>query len=354
MPKRIGHLYEKFSDRNYVKLVLIEACRNRPGRKDVEAVKNDLDNKVEELCHMLETGSFKPSKVSKFQKYDNGSQKMRTIRTVPFYPDCCIQWLIVDALKAPVLMRGMDAYCSASVPGRGGMHVYKKIKHHISHKRKDSKYALQCDVKKYYDNIPIGGLMDKLERRCKDKRLLGLIRLILESSAIDHESNTGLCIGFYLNQWLANFYLEDADRSIRNTGRIRCYARYMDNMTMLSGNKRRLRKVLAAIAAALAILGLSLKGDYQIYPTKHRDVRAVGYRFSSNGSVMYVKRGWLRARRQFLRVKHKLRNKLFIPKNMARGMLTRRGSLKHLSSPRTIYKDYISGIDFAELKRRAA
>ena len=354
VPKRVGHLYEKLSDRAYVKSVLIEACRNRPGRKDVERVKNDLDNKTEELCRMLETETFKPNSVSVFQKYDPGSQKMRTIRIVPFFPDCCIQWLIVDLIRDKVFMRGMDYYCSASIPGRGAIHVYRKLRYHISHKRKNSKYALQCDVKKYYDSIPIENLIRKIERRCKDARVLNLIRLILESSALDKENKTGLCIGFYLNQWLANFYLEDADRAIRNTGNARCYVRYMDNMTILSGNKRKLRAVLAAIISALSVLKLRLKEDFQIFPTEHRDVRSVGFRFYSNGSIAYTKRRWLRARRQLIRVKHKLRSRLFIPKKMIRGILARRGGLKHLSSPREIYRKYVAGIDFADLRRRAA
>ncbi len=351
MPKRVGHLYEKLSDRAFVKSVLEEACKHRHGRADVARVKDNLDAKAEELCHMLETGSYIPRKPNVTYKYDASSQKMRTIRIVPFFPDCCIQWLIVELLKKPVFMRGMDAYCCASIPGRGGILAYRKIRGHIARKRKASKYALQMDVHHYYDSIPVRSLMDKLRRRCKDERLLALIEDILMATA--PEQGKGLCIGFYMNQWLANFFLEDVDRAIRSTESAPCYTRYMDNMTALGGNKRKLHKLRLLAAELLSSLGLQLKEDWQVFRLSARPVQAVGYRFASDGCVLLRKRAWKLARRQFLRIRRKQEKHSYIPPCMARGFLSRTGGLKHLQSARTIYGNYICKIDFADIRRRA-
>ena len=352
MPKRIGHLYEKFSDREWVKWVLTEACKYRNGRKDVEVVKNDLDNKTEELCRMLETGTFIPHEARSRLMFDSSCQKHRTISTVPFYPDCCVQWLIVEAMKQPVFMRGMDAYCSASIPGRGGIHVYKKIKEHMAKKYKQSKYALQMDVRHYYDNVSIPILMKKLERRCKDRKMLDLIHSIISASASDKVNQKGLAIGLYLNQWLANFFLEDVDRAVRESGLAPCFVRYMDNLTVIGSSKRKLRKLKELVERNLKEIQLELKGDWQIFRTKDRDIRAVGYRFFANGSVMLRKRNWLKMRRQFIRVERDLREKKTTPLIRARSTLSRIGNLVHLSTPRVIQEKYVNGkIDRGLLKR---
>ena len=108
----------------------------------------------------------------------------------------------------------------------------KKLKLHIAAKYKQTKYSLQCDVHHYYDNIRIDVLMQKLRRRCKDEKPF-LIEDILRISATGEDGSTGLAIGFYLNQWLANFYLESIDRKIRESGFAPCFVRYMDNITIL-------------------------------------------------------------------------------------------------------------------------
>ena len=352
MPKRVGNLYRKLSDRSFVKAVLIEACKHRNGRKDVARVRDNIDAKTEELCRLLEAGKYKPRKPNVSYKYDPSSQKTRTIRIVPFFPDCCIQWLIVELLRDSVFMRGMDHNCCASIPGRGGMRVYRKLRYYIARKRKDSKYSLQCDVRHYYDNIPIPSLMDKLRRRCKDERLLALIEDILDTTA--PEPGKGLCIGFYMNQWLANFFLESTDRAVRESRLVKCYTRYMDNMTAVGGSKRKLHKLRGLLSSVLQKAGLELKGDWQVFPIRSRPVQAVGYRYTSDGRVMLRHRTWKIARRQFVRVAEKLRNSKYMPAKMARGFMSRTGGLKHLNSSRRIMSGYISKIDFTQIRRIAA
>lgn len=280
MPKRVGNLYQRFSDRDFVKTVILMACKGKTKRREVRRILADPDGYAEKLCTMLETGAYKP--------------------------------------------------------------------------RKASKYAFQCDIHHYYDNINITLLMKKLRRRCKDERVLKLIEDILRTTASDDIGETGLCIGFYMNQWLANFYIEDSDRMIRNHKASSCYTRYMDNMTILSGNKRKLRKLRMAIEEKLKELRLELKSDWQIYPTRSRSVQAVGYRFYASGAVRIRKRSWLKMRRQFLRVRAKQKAGLYIPKRMARGILSRFGNLKHLNSSRKIMREYVPQIYFADIRRIAA
>ncbi len=351
VPKRVGNLYDKITDESFIRKTVLAACYGRHKRKDVAAVLSDIDGVVSRLKKMLTDGSYVPSRYSELRIYDESSQKHRNIKTLPFYPDCLVQWLIVEAMKKPVFLRGMDHWCCASIPGRGGNRVYKGIRHYIRHHHRSAKYALQMDVHHYYDSINIDKLMDKLRRRCKDDRILTLIELVTRASSAD--GNIGIAIGYHLNQWLANFFLEDIDRTIRDSGLAGFYCRYMDNMTIIGSNKRKLRKLRNLVAERLSEIGLELKDDWQIFPLSSRPIQAVGYRFMSNGKVIFRKRNWLKMRRQILRIGNKLMLGWFIPKSRASAFLSRFGTMRKYAPSRRIFI-MARHIDFMEVRRIAA
>ena len=121
--------------------------------------------------------------------------------------------------------------------------------------------------------------------------------------------------------------------------------------TSLCGNKRRLHKLRKLIEEELAELGLELKSDWQIFRTAKRPIIAVGYRFYGNGCIVFRKRTWLKARRQFMRVKKKQQEGIAIPLKTARGILSRIGNLKQVKSHRTIRKDYVAGVNINQIRR---
>lgn len=350
MPKRIGYLYGRMIERPFIRETVIKACHGRHHRSDVAAVLSDLDGVVERLHAMLTEHTYRPSRYSEVDIYDESSQKVRHIRTVPFDPDCLVQWLIVEIMKEPVFGRGMDHWCCASIPGRGGGRIYQGITRYIRHHHRSARHCLSMDVHHYYDSIPISKLMEKLRRRCKDEEMLSLIELVTRASSPDGEH--GIAIGYHLNQWLANFFLEDVDRLIRMSGAAGFYCRYMDNMTVIGSSKRKLQKLRRDAAAALGGLGLELKGDWQIYPLSKRPVQAVGYRFTSDGKALFRKRNWLKMRRQLLRISEKLRNGRPIPPSQARAFLSRFGTMRRFAPSRKAFR-MARDIDFAELRRMA-
>lgn len=351
MPKRKGYLYDRMLDKAFIREVILKACKHRYDRSDVARVMRNIDLVVEKVKYILEhDDEYEPSPYHERLRFDESSQKYRTIRTVPFNPDCIIQWLIVEQLKS-VFMKSMDYWCSASIPGRGGSHVYRGIKRFIKHHPKSAKYGAQADVRHYYDTIDIDKLMQLLRRRIKDERFLRLVEKVVRASSED--GNTGIGIGYNLNQWLANFFLEEIDRMIREDDSVKFYARYMDNMTFIGSNKRKLRKLLKKIDIALHAIGLELKYDWQVFPIESRAIQAVGYRYFSNGKTILRKRNWLKLRRQILRIITKQRIDKQIPPKQARAFMSRFGSMKKFAPSRRIFQ-MAQYIDFADLRRKAA
>ena len=352
MPKRIGHLYEKMLDKDFIRKTVVRACSQRHGRRDVSKVVQNMDKVVDELYEiLLHDDEYKPSHYKEKVLYDQSSQKYRTIRMAPFHPDCLIQWLLVEVMRVPVFMRGLDYWSCSSIPGRGGQRIYRGLTHYIRHHPRSAKYAVQMDIHHYYDNIDITKLMTVLRRRIKDERFLRFVEITTRSSSAD--GNIGIGIGYNLNQWLANYFIVDIDRLIRADGSAGFYCRHMDNMTIIGSNKRKLRRLVRKVEAALKAMGLELKGDWQLFPLSERDIVSVGFRYKADGSTMFRKRSWRKFRRQILRIARKQRTGKFIPPRQARGFLSRFGIFRKYTPSRKVFR-MVSRIDISDLRRIAA
>ena len=363
MPKRIGFLYEKMESKPFIRRVILEAARGKRKRREVRRVLKHLDEYVDKTYEMVVSESFVPTPPKERMIYDESSLKWRAIKMVPFWPDGVMHWLLVTAMK-PVLMRGMHHWSCASIPRRGGNRVQKHIRRTMRDDPDGTKYAAELDVKQYYPSIPIKRLIWALARKIKDKRFLRTVYSILESCG------GGLAIGYYICQWLANYYLEPLDHYIMTLPGVKYMDRYMDNITLRGPNKKLLHKARKLIAGFMnQRLGLRMKENWQVYRTtftaavarrhsllderkrrlrKPRMVSAVGYRFSRS-HIALRKRNFLRFTRQCRRVKKRLDTQKPIAFKQASGLLSRIGQLRHCDS-HNIRVKYVDPIGVKNLK----
>lgn len=363
MPKRIGFLYEKMADKPYIRRVILEAARGKRQRREVRRVLSNLDEYVDKTYEMVASESFVPTRPQEKVIYDESSQKWRTIKIVPFWPDGVMHWLLVTTMR-PALMRGMYHWSCASIPGRGGKRVQQHIRRTLRDDPEGTKYAAELDVKHYYPSIPIKRLIWALARKIKDKKFLRTVYSVLESCG------GGLAIGYYICQWLANYYLETLDHYILTLPGVKYMDRYMDNITLRGPNKKLLHKARKKIEAFMwERLGLRMKENWQIFRTtftpavakrhnllderkrklrKPRMVSAVGYRFCRTHIVLR-KRNFLRFTRQCRRVSKRLNAQKPISFKQASGLLSRIGQLRHCDS-HNIRVKYVDPIGVKNLK----
>lgn len=342
MPKRVGYLYEKMLDKAYIKSIILKAAKGKRKRRAVKRVLDNLDEYVDKTYDLLAKDGFVPTEPQEREIYDVSSQKHRIIKTVPFWPDSVMHWLLTETMR-PVLMRGMYAWSCASVPGRGGVRVKKRIEKALRQDHKGTKYALEIDIKAYYPSIPINRLIWALDRKIKDRRFVRLVYDVLASCG------GGLAIGYYICQWLANYYLEALDNYALSLPGVKYMTRYMDNITILGPNKKKLHRVQKQIAAYMTDnLGVTMKGNWQVYPTAKRKISAVGYRFSRTNTILR-KRNFLRFTRQSRRIQKNQAAGKPISYRQAAGFLSRAGQLKHCSSHQNRVK-YIDPIGISNLK----
>jgi len=142
-------------------------------------------------------------------------------------------------------------------------------------------YCLQCDISKYFDSIDHRVLLELLEKKIWDKKVLWLINIIIQSS--NKKSGKGIPIGNLTSQLFANVYLNELDQFVKHKLRAKYYIRYMDDFLLLDFDKRNLHKIKEEIQE---FLGKKLK--LELHPKKanvfpvDKGIDFLGYQTFSN------------------------------------------------------------------------
>ncbi|MBY0538220.1 reverse transcriptase/maturase family protein [Patescibacteria group bacterium] len=105
-------------------------------------------------------------------------------------------------------------------------------------------FVLKCDIRKFFASIDHEILQSILEMRLNDKRLLALIRVVVESFNSGVEGK-GLPLGNLTSQLLVNIYMHEFDMYIKQTLKIPYYIRYADDFVIFSADKDELLKTLS-------------------------------------------------------------------------------------------------------------
>lgn len=210
--------------------------------------------------------------IHKARRIVDGANGKTRIILEPFFsaekPEQWIHHIVIHAMK-PLLTKGMYEFSFGSVPGRGNTYGKRYVEKFIAENPKDIKYALQIDIRHFYQSIDPELLKQRFNKVIRDKEFLKLVYYILDSNTgqfPDGEMITGgLPIGFYSSQWFANYLLQPFDHFVKEDLKIAFYARNMDDMIFFGRNKKELHKKFEQIREYLAGLGLPIKPNYQVF-----------------------------------------------------------------------------------------
>lgn len=267
----------------------------------VAAFALNLETELLKLQRGLESGDYRPGRYRLFTMYE---RKPRVIAAAPFR-DRVVHHAVMNLIEPPLDRTFIfDSYAC-----RLGKGTHAAVDRYQAWARRYA-YVLKMDIAQYFPSIDHEILKDKLRRRIKDKRTLGLLDRIIDGSPsletelhyfagddllTPFERPRGVPIGNLTSQFFANLYLDDVDHYIKQTLRVNAYLRYVDDMVILSDDKARLSELRASVRERLAAHrlrlhprkahvsqvadGLNLLG-YLVYP-HHRRLRSDnGHRFA--------------------------------------------------------------------------
>ena len=264
------------------------------------------------------------------EKVDGSSGKIRRIG-IQNIKQQLYDYIAVEGLK-PVLKR-IGEYQYASIEGRGTVKGKEVISHWI--RNRNMRYFVKLDVRKCFESIDHGKMMEFLRRLVKNEALLDLIELLLRSF------ERGLSIGSYLSQYLCNLYMsilyhEIKERMYRTrrgkhgekrVNLVRHCLIYMDDILMIGSRKIDLEKAVKLTVQKASEMGLQIKDNYQVRQIEGNNIDMLGYKIYRTHTEIRG-RTYLRVRRAFRRARKCL------TEGVARKCLSYYGYLKHTNSRR--------------------
>lgn len=278
--KRYGSLYEKIYDLDNLRMAHRNARKGKGWYKEVKMVDADEEHYLKMLQELLIKKTYKTSEYETFLK--NDGSKQREIYKLPYFPDRICQWAIMQVIE-PILMNNFTKDTYSAIPGRGIHLAKKRLTAAIQNDVPGTQYTLKLDIKKYYPSINHDILKAKYRRIFKDDDLLWLLDEIIDSTP----DGSGIPIGNYLSQYSGNFYLSAFDHWIKEVKKVKYYFRYMDDIVVLENTKEELHQMKREIEEYFRTeLKLTIKDNWQVFPTFIRGIDYVGYRIFLDYSLL--------------------------------------------------------------------
>jgi RNA-directed DNA polymerase len=121
-------------------------------------------------------------------------------------------------------------------------------------------WVVDADLKSYFDTIPHQRLMQRVEEKVSDGRVLELVELFLKQGVMEGMKEwtpeTGTPQGGVISPLLANIYLDPLDWKMQKSGR--CMIRYADDFVILCHSREKAEAALAIVREWVNENGLTL------------------------------------------------------------------------------------------------
>jgi len=272
--KTYKHLYEQLISEDNIYTAIMNACKHKLGRKDFRHLHDHPEEYIQWFQEQIE--NFKNDFHTPIEIYD-GVQRKRRIIIVPSLREQVVHHMIVNVLK-PIFLKPMYEHSYGSIPGRGAHDAKNHIAKFIRNHPNDVTYCFKGDIRKYFNSIPHDILIARLRQIIKDEKFMNVVEEII------NVTDVGIPLGFYLSQWIANWYLTEMDHFIKEELKAVAYYRYMDDIVIFDHSKEKLAYIKNCICDQLEKLGLHMKDNWQIFEFHH--VEFVDKKYTNKGRFL--------------------------------------------------------------------
>ena len=218
--RRFGDVFNLISDRATLVVAWERVAGNRGARTaGVDAVtRHHVERRgvapfLEGLRSSLRDGTFRPLPVRQVTIPKKGG-KVRHLG-IPTLRDRVAQMALKLVLE-PIFEADFYPSSYGYRPGRRAQDAIAEI-HHLTSRPSTYEWVIEGDITACFDNIDHQVLMDLVEQRIKDRKVLNLVRMFLKAGVVEQHgryaaSLTGTPQGGIISPLLANIYLSVLDQ----------------------------------------------------------------------------------------------------------------------------------------------
>lgn len=305
----------------------------RGHRDDAEAAAFLLEcgPRLCELSRALLNGTWRPSRYRLFPIRD---PKPRMVAVIPF-ADRVVHHALISALE-PAIEPQLDPDSFAC---RRGMGLHRSIER-AQELLRVHRYSLGLDIEGYFRAIPHETLLATLRSFGTTEPFVDVFAKVLAAEEPDspptpHPSPLlprGMCIGALTSQFLGNIGLHPVEVMLRRVFTDADHVRYMDDIVVFGGSKRRLWKIHEVVGEEVERLGLKLKTSATRLAPSTEGLTFCGYRIY-RGSIRLRRRSLVRLGRRIKSTERRRRTGTISSEKAESSVTTR---LNHAATAETL------------------
>ena len=215
-----------------------------------------------------------------------------------------------------------------------GVEAVETMVRSITRNGTKSVFVLKCDVQKFFFRIDHGLLLTILKRKLQDDDTVWLLDEVISSLSSSDSGvvGKGLPIGNLTSQLFANVYMNEFDQFMKQTLRIKRYARYTDDFLIIAETTEFLESLLPQIQAFLRE-----RLAFELHPKKtsirkvHQGIDFLGYTIFPHHRLVRTKT----RQRIFRKLKQKVQQykvEAIGENKLAQSLQSYRGVLSHANT----------------------
>lgn len=281
-----GGKWHTLIDKLYDKLNLFAAARKVLGKKgaagiDRQTVDDFAEHERQELQQLgdqLRTGAYRPDAVRRAWIPKPGSSEEKRPLGIPTVRDRVVQTALVHVIE-PILDATFHDRSFGFRHGRGCHQALRCVEELLN---SGHVYVVDADLKGYFDTIPKDRLLEIVQEKISDRRLLGLVKMYLDQQIMEElrtwTPEAGVPQGAVLSPVLANAYLNPLDHRMAGLGYP--MARYADDFVILCRTQAEAEAALAEVRQWVESSGLTLHPEKtHIVDSREKSFSFLGYSF---------------------------------------------------------------------------
>lgn len=276
--------YEKLCSYQNLELAWKKARKHKTLKPYVVEFEKNLKDNLSLLRIELLLHSYRPKPLETFIIRD---PKTRVISKSDFR-DRVVHHAVCNIIE-PAFEK---VFISDSYANRKGKGTHKAIRKFDDYKRKVSKnnalhcFVLKADIKHYFDSVNHKILVEIINKKFRDKKLIWLIKLILSNHKTKLPGK-GMPLGNLTSQFFANVYLNELDKFVKHILKAKYYIRYVDDFVIMHCSAEQLEEYKEKINCFLnERLALQLHPDKSKIRPLHAGINFLGLRVFPNHKLL--------------------------------------------------------------------